>query len=110
MDSLSSRILGFEARIDKSWDVGRVGEGRNGLISSDRAVRSVVRDARKSHDEIQKFPLRSSNRSPERWDRAKKSETSTEEHPPFRQTIDSIFSFRQPSSPGVSDEMMEVGI
>ena len=110
MDSLSSRILGFEVKMENSWDAGRMGEGRNALISSDRAVRSVVLDARKSHDEIQKFPPRESNRNFERWDRVKKFEISTEEYPPFRQTIDSMFSFRPPLSSGVSDGMMDVRI
>ena len=45
-----------------------VGDGQ--LTLSDRVVRSVVWDARRSHDEIQKFPVRLRKRNFERWDRA----------------------------------------
>ena len=71
--------------------MGGVDDGESSL--SDSVVRSVVWDARQSHDEIQKFPERLNKRNFERRDRARKSVTSTEKTPPFRQMIDFIFSF-----------------
>ena len=75
----------------------RVGEGGDVPILSDRVVRSVVLDARRSHDEMRVLPERSSIRNLERWDRAKKLETSVEVGadvcPTLPKTIDSVFSF-----------------
>jgi len=54
-----------------------VGDGGDVLMSIDRVARSVVLDARWSHDEIRTSPERSRECNPERRDRAKKLETST---------------------------------
>ena len=54
----------------------RVDDRGDSAISSDRMVRSVVQDARPSHDEIRKLPERSSRHNFERRDRVKKLETS----------------------------------
>jgi len=42
----SWRRLGFEVRIENSWDVVGVCGGEDSLTRSDRAVRSVILDAR----------------------------------------------------------------
>jgi len=47
-----SQRLGFDVRIENSRDVDRVGDSSDVLMSRDRVVRSVVRHARWSHDEI----------------------------------------------------------
>ena len=79
-------------------------------ISSDKVVRSVVWDARRSHDEIRNLPERRRKRNLERRDRMKKFVTSTKSNPPFRQMIDSMFSPWEPSPLGVNEEMMEVRV
>ena len=96
--------MGFLARIENSWDAARAGDGGEVWISNDRVVRSVVREAKLSYDEIRIGPERSRRLNLERWDRAKKLETSTEVNPPTLRTIDSTFSFRHPSPLGVNDE------
>ena len=75
-----------------------------------RLVRSLVWDARWSHDPTQKFPERLRKRNPERRDRAKKFETFTIGILSDTQKIDSILSFWPPSSRGVNEEMMEVRV
>jgi len=52
LDSLSRRRLGFEVRIENNWDVVGADDSGDFMIPIDRVVRSVVLDARWSHDEI----------------------------------------------------------
>ena len=56
-------------------------------------VRSVVRDARWSYNEIRKFPESSSKCNLVGLDRTKKFEMFTKEALPFRQMIGSTFVF-----------------
>ena len=92
-DTLSSQRLGFEGRIENGWGAVGVGVGGDAPTPSDRAVRSVVRGAGQSHDEMWKFPERSSKRNLERRDRVKEFVTSAEVGHLFFQIIDSILSF-----------------
>ena len=92
---------GFEARSESNCAV--VGVGEMSLIVRCRVARAVVCKPRCSQDQILVPVERWRYRNLGKWQRAKKSDTST-----YRKLIDSILLHRTCSPSGVNEERMEV--